>query len=116
MVAADAGGDIRFVTPRSKEEAAALVARSPSVLVFADIDASGFSGSTAELANLLLDWQQAGLAGFRILPGDLLRVTRELVPELQRRGVFRDHYEAGTLRGLLGLPRPANRYASGAPA
>jgi hypothetical protein len=34
------------------------------------------------------------------------------VPELQRRGLFRTAYEATTLRGLLGLPRPANRYAS----
>jgi hypothetical protein len=33
------------------------------------------------------------------------------VPELQRRGLFRNGYEASTLRGLLGLPRPANRYA-----
>jgi hypothetical protein len=34
-----------------------------------------------------------------------------LVPELQRRGAFRSGYEADTLRGLLGLPRPASRYA-----
>ena len=34
------------------------------------------------------------------------------MPELQRRGAFRSGYEAGTLRGLLGLPRPANRYAA----
>jgi hypothetical protein len=34
------------------------------------------------------------------------------VPELQRRGAFRTAYEAGTLRALLGLPRPANRYAA----
>jgi hypothetical protein len=29
-----------------------------------------------------------------------------------RRGLFRARYEAGTLRGLLGLTRPANRYAT----
>jgi len=34
------------------------------------------------------------------------------VPELQRRGSFRTTYEADTLRGLLGLGRPASRYAS----
>jgi hypothetical protein len=39
-------------------------------------------------------------------------VTAGLVPELQRRGLFRTGYEAATLRGLLGLPRPANRYAT----
>ena len=61
-------------------------------------------------------WQLAGISGFRLHPGtlphDLEAVTRSVVPELQRRGVFRDRYEAATLRGLLGLPRPANRYAN----
>jgi hypothetical protein len=33
------------------------------------------------------------------------------VAELQRRGAFRKSYESLTLRGLLGLGRPANRYA-----
>jgi hypothetical protein len=46
------------------------------------------------------------------LPDDLTCITAGLIPELQARGLFRDHYEASTLRGLLGLPRPANRYAS----
>lgn len=64
-------------------------------------------GTPAEVADLLLEWQQAGLTGFRLRPGsvphDLTAVTRELVPELQRRGAFRSSYEADTLRGLLGL-------------
>jgi hypothetical protein len=34
------------------------------------------------------------------------------VPELQQHGAFRTGYEAGTLRGLLGLSRPASRYAT----
>ncbi|HVT67832.1 MAG TPA: FMNH2-dependent monooxygenase, partial [Trebonia sp.] len=58
----------------------------------------------------------AGLSGFRLrpaaIPDDLTRITRELVPALQRRDAFRTGYEAGTLRGLLGLDRPANRYAT----
>ena len=68
-----------------------------------------------QLADLLIDWRQAGLSGFRLrpaaIPDDLEAITRELVPELQRRGAFRTAYEAGTLRGLLGLGRPASRYA-----
>ncbi len=80
-------------------------------------DAAVFAGTAAQLADLLLDWQQAGLSGFRLRPGaiphDLDAITRALVPELQRRGAFRTAYEAGTLRGLLGLARPANRYAAG---
>ena len=33
------------------------------------------------------------------------------MPILQARGLFRTEYEADTLRGNLGLPIPANRYA-----
>ena len=78
-------------------------------------DAHVFTGTPAQLADLLADWQGAGLTGFRlrpaVLPDDLVQITRALVPELQRRGLFRTGYEADTLRGLLGLTRPANRYA-----
>ncbi|WP_328897872.1 LLM class flavin-dependent oxidoreductase [Streptomyces sp. NBC_00236] len=79
-------------------------------------DAKVFTGTPAQLADLLLEWQRAGLTGFRLRPAatghDLPAITRELVPELQRRGTFRTAYEADTLRGLLGLARPANRYAT----
>jgi alkanesulfonate monooxygenase SsuD/methylene tetrahydromethanopterin reductase-like flavin-dependent oxidoreductase (luciferase family) len=92
-------------------------------------DAHVFAGTPAELADLLLDWREAGLAGFRLrpaaLPHDLDQVAAALVPELQRRGAFRTAYPdaaypdtarpdagwPGTLRGRLGLPRPASRYA-----
>ncbi|MFG2819257.1 LLM class flavin-dependent oxidoreductase [Kitasatospora sp. NPDC048365] len=78
-------------------------------------DARIFTGTAAELADLLQEWQHAGLTGFRLrpaaLPHDLEQITRRLVPELQRRGAFRTAYETTTLRGHLGLPRPANRYA-----
>lgn len=79
-------------------------------------DAAVFVGTPAGLADLLQDWASAGLTGFRLRPGaipdDLEAITRGLVPELQRRGVFRTAYEASTLRGLLGLARPADRYAA----
>ncbi|MBT2414783.1 LLM class flavin-dependent oxidoreductase [Streptomyces sp. ISL-12] len=79
-------------------------------------DALVFTGTPSQLADLLLELRGAGLSGFRLRPAvaghDLPAITRGLVPELQRRGVFRRAYEAGTLRGLLGLPRPANRYAA----
>jgi alkanesulfonate monooxygenase SsuD/methylene tetrahydromethanopterin reductase-like flavin-dependent oxidoreductase (luciferase family) len=79
-------------------------------------DALIYVGTPADLATLLQEWQQAGLSGFRLrpatIPHDLEAITRGLVPELQRRGVFRTSYEASTLRGLLGLARPANRYAA----
>ncbi|MEN8651441.1 LLM class flavin-dependent oxidoreductase [Streptomyces sp. 21So2-11] len=79
-------------------------------------DATVFTGTPRQLADLLLEWQQAGLSGFRLRPGvighDLEAITRGLVPELQRRGAFRRAYEAATLRELLGFARPANRYAT----
>jgi alkanesulfonate monooxygenase SsuD/methylene tetrahydromethanopterin reductase-like flavin-dependent oxidoreductase (luciferase family) len=70
-------------------------------------DAAVFTGTPGQLADLVQEWQAAGLSGFRLRPGaipdDLEAITRALVPELQRRGVFRTAYEASTLRGLLGL-------------
>ena len=78
-------------------------------------DAEVFVGTPAQLADLLQHWQTAGADGFRLrpasIPHDLHQITGALVPELQRRGVFRGGYEQSTLRGLFGLPRPANRYA-----
>ncbi|MFK4227837.1 LLM class flavin-dependent oxidoreductase [Streptomyces sp. NPDC019890] len=78
-------------------------------------DAVIFTGSPGELADLLLDWRTTGLDGFRLRPGavphDLTAITRRLVPELRQRGAFRTAYDTETLRGLLGLPRPRNRYA-----
>ncbi|OIJ99844.1 LLM class flavin-dependent oxidoreductase [Streptomyces monashensis] len=79
-------------------------------------DARIFAGTSTQLADLLQEWAAEGLSGFRLRPAvaghDLPAITRGLVPELQRRGVFRTAYEADTLRGLLGLARPANRYAA----
>ncbi|MFF4836284.1 LLM class flavin-dependent oxidoreductase [Streptomyces sp. NPDC001315] len=79
-------------------------------------DARVFAGTPAQLADLLQELQEAGLTGFRLRPAvaghDLPVITRGLVPELQRRDAFRRAYEADTLRGLLGLTRPANRYAA----
>jgi alkanesulfonate monooxygenase SsuD/methylene tetrahydromethanopterin reductase-like flavin-dependent oxidoreductase (luciferase family) len=79
-------------------------------------DARVFTGTAVGLADLLQEWQAAGLSGFRLrpaaLPHDLAQITDRLVPELRRRCLFRARYEADTLRGLLGLGRPANRYAA----
>jgi alkanesulfonate monooxygenase SsuD/methylene tetrahydromethanopterin reductase-like flavin-dependent oxidoreductase (luciferase family) len=79
-------------------------------------DARIFTGTAIGLADLLQEWQAAGLSGFRLrpaaLPHDLIQITGHLVPELRRRCLFRARYEADTLRGLLGLGRPASRYAT----
>ncbi len=79
-------------------------------------DAEIFVGTPSQLADLLQAWHTAGATGFRLrpasLPHDLQQITDALVPDLQRRGLFREAYEASTLRGLLGLTRPANRYTT----
>jgi alkanesulfonate monooxygenase SsuD/methylene tetrahydromethanopterin reductase-like flavin-dependent oxidoreductase (luciferase family) len=109
-------GDLLVFLDGDAASAAARRARLDETAGGADPgDALAFTGTPGELADLLQDWHRAGLSGFRLrpaaLPHDLFLITRGLVPELQRRGVFRHAYEAGTLRGLLGLPRPASRYA-----
>ncbi|WP_067798798.1 LLM class flavin-dependent oxidoreductase [Nocardia beijingensis] len=82
-----------------------------------DSDAAFFTGSADELADLLTDWGERGVDGFRLRPGvavdDLAAVADRLVPALQRRGVFRTGYPDGSLRALLGLPTDVpNRYAT----
>ena len=72
-------------------------------LVFRDVDVS-------VPIEQLIAWHSEGFAGFRV-HGDLQQITRELVPELRRRGLFRTEYEHKTLRGHLGLARPANQFA-----
>jgi hypothetical protein len=42
--------------------------------------------------------------------GRARRFHDKVVPELQRRGIFRREYEGRTLRENLGLPRPRNRF------
>ena len=43
-------------------------------------------------------------------PAGLYDFVDQVVPELQRRGIFRREYEGATLRENLGLPRPENRF------
>lgn len=108
-------GDLVVVLDDTADAAAERRRRLDATAPY-ESDAATVAGTPGQLADLLLLWQRAGLTGFRLrpaaLPHDLLQITRGLVPELQRRGAFRTGYEATTLRGLLGLPRPANRYAT----
>jgi hypothetical protein len=47
---------------------------------------------------------------FPYVPGGLDDFVGGVVPELQRRGLFRREDEGKTLREILGLPRPENRF------
>lgn len=73
-------------------------------------------GAPDEVADALELWFRAGAAdGFNLLPltfpGGLADIVDLLIPELQRRGLFRKEYEGKTLRENLGLPIPENRWA-----
>ncbi|MFT4119699.1 LLM class flavin-dependent oxidoreductase [Bradyrhizobium sp.] len=73
---------------------------------------SGFSGTPGTVADRMQEWFEAGACdGFMLqvpyLPGGLEELVHGLVPELQRRGLFRTEYDGSTLRDSLGLPRPA---------
>lgn len=74
-----------------------------------------FVGTPATIADEMETWLfEYGSDGFNIafpfLPQGLTDIAEKLVPELQRRGLFRRGYEGTTLRDHLGLPRPANRF------
>lgn len=70
-----------------------------------------FAGTPEQTADEMERWFNEGAAdGFNLMPPvipAMLEVfVEEVVPILQRRGLFRTSYEAQTLRGHLGLPRP----------
>ncbi|WP_375465629.1 LLM class flavin-dependent oxidoreductase [uncultured Methylobacterium sp.] len=71
-------------------------------------------GTAAQIADALQERFEAdGADGFNImpptLPGGLDDFAALVIPELQRRGLFRTEYEGRTLRENLGLRRPAHR-------
>jgi len=78
-------------------------------------------GSAEQMADDMQQWFESGAAdGFNIcpshLPGGLDDFAALVVPELQRRGLFRTEYEGTTLRGNLGLAPYINRYQRGGAA
>jgi FMN-dependent oxidoreductase (nitrilotriacetate monooxygenase family) len=73
-------------------------------------------GSPTTVADKIQEWFEArGADGFNVVPplpplvpGGFITFAETVVPELQRRGIFRTEYEGSTLRENLGLARPAN--------
>ena len=77
-----------------------------------------FVGTPAMIADQMEAWLVGeGSDGFNVmfshLPGGLDDFVDKVIPELQRRGIFRREYEGATLRENLGLPRPQNRFFPG---
>lgn len=80
-----------------------------------------FYGNGRQVADQMEAWVAAGasdgfMIAFPILPSCLTDFTEKVIPELQKRGLFRTEYAGRTLRENLGLRRPANRYAADAQA
>ncbi len=74
-----------------------------------------FVGTPRTIADEMEEWLLTdGSDGFNILfpylPEGLDDFVERVVPELQRRGIFRHDYEGTTLRANLGLERPRNRF------
>ncbi len=74
-------------------------------------------GTPETIADDIETWFRAGAAdGFNlmpdVLPTGLETFVDEIVPLLQKRGIFRTDYRGTTLRDHFGLSRPISRYAS----
>ena len=78
---------------------------------------NGITGTPTEIADFMEEWFEAGAAdGFILmcptLPASLTDFVELVLPELRRRGLFREEYEGKTLRDNLGLSMPKNRYTA----
>ena len=70
-------------------------------------------GTANDVADVMEHWFRMDacdgfMMQFHTLPGGLLDFVEGVIPELQRRGLFREDYAGPTLRDHLGLERPAN--------
>jgi len=93
--------------------------RNPTLRDFVEITGRGtirefpvFCGTPKRVADEMQAWLEGGASdGFVLaathMPGTYEEFVRLVVPELQRRGVFRKEYTGTTLRENLGLPRAA---------
>jgi FMN-dependent oxidoreductase (nitrilotriacetate monooxygenase family) len=115
--------DIRANNPALGENAVSLMVRAERepmtirdaarIMVRSRVHQS-FVGTPEQLADHMAQWlHEGGSDGFNILPpffpGELALFVDQVVPALQRRGVFRRDYTGPTLRDHLGLLRPSGR-------
>jgi FMN-dependent oxidoreductase (nitrilotriacetate monooxygenase family) len=112
---AEKGGRTRGteIVRRAREESLTL---RQVVETVSEYKPSPFTGAPDTVADALATWvDERATDGFNLrfrTLDDLEAFAADVVPLLQKRGVFRTEYEADTLRGNLGLPIPANRWAT----
>ncbi|HEX5998135.1 MAG TPA: LLM class flavin-dependent oxidoreductase [Hyphomicrobiaceae bacterium] len=106
---------------KSGRERVIALARSEGLTVrqlaqrFGGYSGQTFLGTPESIADEMGEWlHSGGCDGFNIMfpfvPEGLDDFVDRVVPELQRRGLFRREYPGATLRDTLGLPRPRNRF------
>jgi hypothetical protein len=75
-----------------------------------------FVGTPEQIADRFEEWlEQRGADGFNLfesLPGQLEVFVDEVVPILQRRGIYKTDYPGSTFRETLGLDVPVNRHSA----
>lgn len=92
--------------------------KNPSVRDFVEVSGRGslydgpvFCGTPRQVVDEMQEWFESACDGFVLsatkIPGTYEDIARLVVPELQRRGLFRREYPGTTLRDTLGLPKPA---------
>jgi N-acetyl-S-(2-succino)cysteine monooxygenase len=108
------GGKTRhaFITRMAREES--MTIRQIILRISGGHGHFSVVGTPEQLADEIERWWRSRAAdGFNLmpaaLPSGLEHFVDEVVPLLQRRGIFRTEYEGRTLRDRYGLPRPAGR-------
>lgn len=90
-----------------------LTVRQAYRRVVSDYGTPVIKGDAAHVADVLEDWyrSKAGdgfVVTFPVVPAGLRNLVELVVPELQRRGLFRTEYSGTSLRDHMGLATPAN--------
>ena len=106
-------GRLQMILQQARGEAGTATIRSLAVRMVQNRGHRRVVGTPMEVADVMQRWFEGEACdGFNILapfhPGGLAAFVDEVVPELQRRGIFRREYSGLTLRDHLGLSRPEN--------
>lgn len=105
----------RIMIRAMSEREGGLTIRQTYERVLPSMGQTVFKGTPVQIADQMEEWYLAGAAdafnvGFPVMPTGLRRFAETVVPELQRRGLFRTEYSGSTLRSHLGLEQPVNPY------
>lgn len=104
----------RVVSLMDRADREGLTVHQCGVLVAASRSHGSVVGTAEQIADHMQSWLDEGACdGFNVMPAyfpdefDLF--VDQVIPILQRRGIYRTEYEGTTLRDHLGLPKPVRR-------